>query len=142
MTPGQSSTPSLGDSGDARGHLYAPATKKFTEYYRDGKLTDGYAPFCKGERVRMKSFNWVQRTPLKKPRRHPMMRALEVSAMYEFKPIDPDYRPTRTLSELSAEHPDWAGLKQLASAEAIENPPPQLEGLSAALWRKTTSEQR
>lgn len=29
--------------------------KKVTEYYRDGQLIDGYAPFAEGERVRLKS---------------------------------------------------------------------------------------
>ncbi|GMU50726.1 MAG: hypothetical protein AMXMBFR31_29520 [Candidatus Desulfobacillus denitrificans] len=46
--------------------------------------------------------------------------------------IDPNYRATKTLTELSAEHPEQAGLKQLSSAEQMENPPPQLAALRYA----------
>ena len=62
--------------------------------------------------------------------------------MDDFKPLDPNYRPTKTLTELSAEHPDWAGLKQLALAEQMENPPPQLEGLALRLHRSTLEKPR
>lgn len=46
--------------------------------------------------------------------------------------VDPDYVPTKTFTDLSEEFPEQAGLKQLSSAERMENPPPQLEGLTAS----------
>lgn len=62
--------------------------------------------------------------------------------MDQFKPIDPAYRPTRTLTELSEERPALDGLKQLASAERMDAPPPQLEGLRPDLWRNTSGGKR
>lgn len=53
--------------------------------------------------------------------------------MDDFPPIDESYRPTKTFSELLAEGlPHQGGLRQLASAEKMANPPPQLEGVTQA----------
>jgi hypothetical protein len=48
-------------------------------------------------------------------------------------PIDPDYVPTKTATDLLAEGiPHKGGLAQLAAAEQMENPPPQLAGVRHA----------
>ena len=47
-----------------------------------------------------------------------------------FPPIDPDYVPTKTYSDLLAEGlPHKGGLAQLAAAEQMENPPPQIAAI-------------
>lgn len=45
------------------------------------------------------------------------------------RPIDPNYKPTKTYSQLAAERPELAGLAQLASAESMANPHPSIAAL-------------
>jgi hypothetical protein len=58
-------------------------------------------------------------------------------------PVDPDYVPTKTATQLLAEGvPQKGGLAQLADAEQMDDPPPQLAAVRHSYLRITARQKR
>ncbi len=58
---------------------------------------------------------------------------------HELEPIDPDYKPAKTFTQLLQEgHPEKGGLSQLASAEQMESPQSSTEAPAGSLNLETS----